>query len=103
MTGLTQNVDLVIHLAAITDASSSSERREEVEEVNYQGTKRVAQTCMENNARLLFPTTSVYGLQSEIVDETCPIEGLKPQSPYAEYKLKSEQILKEISKTRAKI
>lgn len=98
MAALTQNVDVVIHLAAITDASSSFERREEVEKVNYQGTKRVAQACIENNARLLFPsTTSVYGSQSEVVDETCSIEELKPQSPYAEYKLKSEQILQEMS------
>ena len=98
MVALTQDVNVVIHLAAITDAASSFERREEVEQVNYQGTKRVAQACFENNARLLFPsTTSVYGSQSEVVDETCPIEELNPQSPYAEYKLKSEQMLQEIS------
>jgi nucleoside-diphosphate-sugar epimerase len=97
MTALTQDVDVVIHLAAITDASSSFERREEVEQVNYQGTKRVAQACIENSARLLFPsTTSVYGSQSEVVDETCSIEELKPQSPYAEYKLKSEQMLQDM-------
>lgn len=97
MTALTQDVDVVIHLAAITDASSSFERREEVEQVNYQGTKRVAQACIENSAGLLFPsTTSVYGSQSEVVDETCPIEELKPQSPYAEYKLKSEQMLQDM-------
>lgn len=97
MTALTQDVDVVIHLAAITDASSSFEQREEVEQVNYQGTKRVAQACIENSARLLFPsTTSVYGSQSEVVDETCSIEELKPQSPYAEYKLKSEQMLQDM-------
>jgi len=97
MTALTQDVDVVVHLAAITDASSSFERREEVEQVNYEGTKRIAQACLENNASLLFPsTTSVYGSQSEVVDENCPIEELKPQSPYAEYKLKSEKMLKEI-------
>lgn len=97
MKELTQDVDVVIHLAAITDASSSFERREEVEQVNYEGTKRIAQACIENNAKLLFPsTTSVYGSQSEVVDENCPIEELKPQSPYAEYKLKSEQMLQEM-------
>jgi len=94
---LTRDVDVVVHLAAITDAASSFERRKEVEKVNYQGTKRLAQACIENNVRLLFPsTTSVYGSQSEVVDENCSIEELKPQSPYADYKLKSEQMLQEM-------
>jgi len=94
---LTKGVDAVVHLAAITDAQSSFERREEVEQVNYEGTIRVAEACMEAGASLLFPsTTSVYGSQAEVVDETCPTEGLKPQSPYAEYKLKSEQKLQEL-------
>ena len=92
-----KDIDAVIHLAAITDAPSSFERKREVELVNYEGTKRVADACIVAGAGLLFPsTTSVYGSQSELVDETCPIEELKPQSPYAEYKLKSEQMLKDL-------
>ena len=97
MVTLTQDMDVVIHLAAITDAPSSFERRKEVEQVNYEGTKRIAEACIKNSTKLLFPsTTSVYGSQSEVVDETCPAEELKPQSPYAEYKLKSEQMLQEM-------
>ena len=98
---LTQDVGAVIHLAAITDAPSSFERREEVEYVNYEGTKRVAEACIETGTSLLFPsTTSVYGSQSEVVDETCSVEELRPQSPYAEYKLKSEFMLKEMGNKR---
>lgn len=94
---LTEGMDVVIHLAAITDAPSSFERREEVEQVNYQGTKRVAEACFKNGIKLLFPsTTSVYGSQEEVVDEKCSLEDLKPQSPYAEFKLKSEQMLQEM-------
>jgi len=96
---LLDGVDCVIHLAAITDAASSFNRRDEIEKVNYDGTKRVAEACIETGTKLLFPsTTSVYGSQSEQVDETCPIEELQPQSPYAEYKLKSEQMLQEMGK-----
>ena len=99
LTALTKDIDIVIHLAAITDASASFQRREEVEQVNYEGTKRVAEACIKVGAGLLFPsTTSVYGSQSEVVDETCSVEELKPQSPYAEYKLKSEQMLEEMGK-----
>lgn len=94
---LTKDIHVVIHLAAITDAPSSFERREEVELVNYEGTRRIAQACVDNGARLLFPSsTSVYGSQSEVVDEACSIEELKPQSPYAEYKLQSEQMLQDM-------
>ena len=96
---LLDGVDCVIHLAAITDAAGSFNRRDEIEKVNYDGTKRVAEACIETGTKLLFPsTTSVYGSQSEQVDETCPIEELQPQSPYAEYKLKSEQMLQEMGK-----
>jgi len=95
---LLDGVDCVIHLAAITDAASSFNRRDEIEKVNYDGTKLVAEACIKTGTNLLFPsTTSVYGSQSEQVDETCPIEELQPQSPYAEYKLKSEVMLKEMS------
>jgi len=98
---LLKNIDYVIHLAAITDAASSFERKDEIEKVNYEGTKLIADACIEMGAKLLFPsTTSVYGSQSEQVDETCSVEELKPQSPYAEFKLKSEQMLQEMGKNQ---
>jgi len=94
-----KDVDVVVHLAAITDAPSSFDRPELVEEVNYKGTKRIAEACIETDTRLLFPsTTSVYGTQSKTVDENCLIDELKPQSPYAEYKLKSEDMLRNMGK-----
>jgi UDP-glucose 4-epimerase len=84
----------VIHLAAITDAASSFDRAEEVERINLGATRKVADACRAVGAKLIFPsTTSVYGVQEGLVDETCPIEQLKPQSPYADAKLKSEQFL----------
>lgn len=98
---LTKDMDAVVHLAAITDATSSFERREEVEQVNYEGTRKVAEACLDSGTSLLFPsTTSVYGSHSEVVDETCPINELKPQSPYADYKLKSEQMLQEMGQNK---
>lgn len=87
-------VDVVIHLAAITDAANSFAIRDRVEQVNFEGTQRVAQACVNCGCYLIFPsTTSVYGTQKEIVDETCGSEELKPQSPYAESKLKAEMLL----------
>jgi nucleoside-diphosphate-sugar epimerase len=92
LTRLFQGMDAVVHLAAITDAANSHARRDEVMEVNVEGTRRVAQASIEHHCRLFFPsTTSVYGVQSGRVDETC--SQLVPQSPYAESKRESEQLL----------
>ena len=86
------SASVLIHLAAITDAASSVDRQQEVEEINFLGTKRIAETCLTSGTQLLFPsTTSVYGSQAEVVDETC--SALRPQSPYATAKLQSELLL----------
>jgi len=91
-------VDFVIHLAAITDAASSFDNAKKVEENNLIGTIRVAQACLRTGSRLVFlSSTSVYGSQENLVDENCSIEELKPQSPYAETKLKEEAVLREYS------
>ena len=91
----------VVHLAAITDAANSFEIKETVEQVNLNGTERVAQACLKANCALIFPsTTSVYGSQAEEVDEDCPVSDLKPQSPYAEAKLRSEQLLTSLGKEK---
>jgi nucleoside-diphosphate-sugar epimerase len=92
--------DAVVHLAAITNAAASFEIQQEVERVNYLGTERVAQACLQTGCRLLFiSTTSVYGVSDGVVDENCPPEQLKPQSPYAESKLRAEQLIAELGKT----
>ena len=89
--------DCVVHLAAITNAAGSFEMGEQVELVNYGGTERVANMCLESGSPLIFlSTTSVYGSQEEVVDENCPICDLKPQSPYADSKLKAEQLLENL-------
>ena len=92
-----EGVDVVVHLAAITDAASSFNKKELVEEVNFSATVRLAQSCLKRGCALIFiSTTSVYGTQNETVDENCTLEELKPQSPYAESKLRAEGVLKEL-------
>jgi len=86
--------DVVIHLAALTDAAGSFERRNQVEQVNFAATQRVAEACLEHGTPLIaLSSTSVYGTQKSVVDEDCDIDDLKPQSPYAETKLREEQLL----------
>ena len=92
---------VVVHLAAITDAANSFQIKEEVEKVNFNGTERVAQACRQVSCGLIFPsTTSVYGSQAEEVDEDCPFSDLKPQSPYAEAKLKAERLLQNLGEEK---
>lgn len=100
MTPLLAGADCLIHLAAITDAASSFEHPEKVEEVNLKGTEIMAAACLKAGVPLVFiSTTSVYGTQAEKVDENCSLTELQPQSPYAESKLKAEQFLQEMGRT----
>jgi len=86
----------LVHLAAITDAAHSHEIPEQVEIVNFKGLQRVADACLKNKVKLLFPSsTSVYGSAEEKVDETSK---LKPQSPYAEAKLNAEKHIQKLGK-----
>jgi len=93
--------DVVIHLAAITDAAGSINKAEELEANNFQSTLRVAEACIEADASLIaLSSTSVYGTQKEQVDENCSDSELQPQSPYATTKLKEEELIASLSKEK---
>tara|TARA_A100001015_G_scaffold113821_1_gene126460 strand:- start:1950 stop:2876 length:927 start_codon:yes stop_codon:yes gene_type:complete len=94
-----KSIDVVIHLAAITDATSSFDKAKEVENNNFKSTKVIAEACSKSFTPLIcLSSTSVYGTQKNGVDEECEINDLNPQSPYAETKLKEEQFLQKLSK-----
>ena len=91
---LVAGADVLIHLAAITDAANSFGNAEQVEQNNFESTRVVALACVEAGVAMIFPSsTSVYGVQEGEVDEDCPIDQLKPQSPYAETKLREEAFI----------
>lgn len=91
-------IDVVVHLAAITDAAGSFGKASLVEENNLLSTQLIAEVCADKKIRLIgLSSTSVYGTQDEIVSENCLISELKPQSPYADTKLKEEELLKNYS------
>jgi UDP-glucose 4-epimerase len=93
--------DVVIHLAAITDAAGSVDKAEELEANNFQSTLRVAEACIEADASLIaISSTSVYGTQKNQVDENCSESELQPQSPYATTKLKEEELIANLSKDK---
>ena len=88
--------DFVIHLAAITDAAASFKNAEEVQRTNFECTMSVIDYCRSSRATLIFvSSTSVYGPQTENVDEGCSAGDLNPQSPYAESKLREENCIRD--------
>jgi len=90
-----KGADVVVHLAAITDAAGSFDKAELLENNNFNATKKIAESCYKTNTKLItLSSTSVYGTQESIVDENCSESDLKPQSPYATTKLKEERLVK---------
>tara|TARA_B100000780_G_scaffold278780_1_gene253633 strand:+ start:165 stop:1088 length:924 start_codon:yes stop_codon:yes gene_type:complete len=94
-----KKIDYVIHLASMTNAEKSFGRESEMYKNNIDCLKTVIEFCKKNNSKLIhLSSTSVYGKQTKIVDETCEKKYLKPQSPYADIKLIEERMLKKESK-----
>ncbi len=96
-----QDANVVIHLAAITDAVGSFDKAEQVEENNYNATLKLSEACIETGASLIsLSSTSVYGSNQEVVSEDCSPEELNPQSPYATTKLREERLIAKLCKER---
>ena len=96
--GLFTGADAVVHLAALTNGART-DLHAQMERVNVAGTERVARACAALGIGLLFPsTTSVYGVPHGVVTEDCAEEDLQPQSPYAGWKLQSEELLRSLAR-----
>ena len=95
------HADVVVQLAALTNAAASFQNKDEVENVNYNATVRIAQACAAaGSAMIHLSSTSVYGTQKEVVDEDCSSDELQPQSPYAETKLREERFLQSLASSQ---
>jgi len=92
-------IDYVIHLASMTNAAGSFNKKKEMYKNNIDCMKNIINFCKKRKAKLIhISSTSVYGKQSSIVDENCEKRFLKPQSPYADIKLIEEEMLKKETK-----
>jgi nucleoside-diphosphate-sugar epimerase len=80
--------EVVVHLAAKTDAANSDN---DTLFHNLEATRKVVDECKRVGAYLIYvSSTSVYGQAGGIVDEDSE---LNPQSPYAEAKILEESLL----------
>ena len=89
-----KNINYVIHCASMTNAEKSFGKEKEMYKNNIDCLRNVISFCKKNNSKLIhLSSTSVYGKQTDIVDENCEEKYLKPQSPYADIKLIEEKML----------
>lgn len=94
LSSIFNGADIVVHLAALTEATTSLEEPEEYERVNYIGTKNILELCKKFSVKMIhFSSTSIYGTTKKVVDENCDKEDINPQSPYAETKFKEELLV----------
>ena len=90
-------IDNVIHLASITNAVASVSNKKEVYRNNLGCFNNVLKFCKKRKIKLIhLSSTSIYGSQELYIDENC--RELLPQSPYAEVKIKEENLLKKTNK-----
>ncbi len=90
-----RNIDSVVHLAAITGAASTHDRREETLAVNCDGTENVLTAAgkFDVDSVVVASSCNNYGrAASTNIDETTE---QNPLNPYAESKVTSEQLLAE--------
>jgi nucleoside-diphosphate-sugar epimerase len=92
-------IDYIIHLASMTNAAGSFDKKSEMYKNNIECMKNIINFCKIKKSKLIhISSTSVYGKQAALVDETCEEKFLKPQSPYADIKLIEERMLQKASK-----
>ena len=95
-----KGISIVFHFASMTNAEKSFGKEKEMFSNNLNCLKTVIKFCKKTNAKLVhLSSTSVYGKQTDLVDETCEKKYLKPQSPYAKIKIMEENILKKNTKS----
>jgi nucleoside-diphosphate-sugar epimerase len=90
-----RGVDTVIHLAAITGAASTHDRREETLAVNRDGTENILTAAGKFDVETVVLASSCnnYGrVASRDIDEET---GMNPLNPYAESKVATERLLRE--------
>ena len=90
---INHKIDIILHLASITNAEDSVKFRSKVFNNNLKSFKNIIKFAKLNNSKFIhISSTSIYGSKDKIITENC--KQLIPQSPYAEIKLLEEKYLK---------
>ena len=96
---LIKKIDVVIHLAATTDAAASIGKFNKIKKNNYENTKLICDLSSIYKKKIIFiSSTSVYGSSNKIMYENDV--NLNPQSPYADIKISEEKYIQKLSKKK---
>ena len=94
---ITRDVDGVFHQAALTSVQESFSRPEEYYNVNVNGTENILKLALKNNFKIVYASSSsVYGNPEKIPIKESDMKN--PINPYAETKLKKEELAIKYSK-----
>ena len=98
----TENIDGVFHQAALASIQDSYSKPDEYHSVNVNGTENILKLAQKNNFKIVYASSSsVYGNPERI-----PIkeeDSKNPINPYAETKLKKEELAIKYSKNGVKV
>ena len=93
----TQNIDGVFHQAALASVQESFIKPEEYQNVNVNGTENILKLALKNNFKIVYASSSsVYGNPEKIPIKESDMKN--PINPYAETKLKKEELAIKYSK-----
>ena len=98
----TENIDGIFHQAALASIQDSYLKPDEYHSVNVNGTENILKLAQKNNFKIVYASSSsVYGNPKKI-----PIkeeDSKNPINPYAETKLKKEELAIKYSKNGVKV
>ena len=97
-----QNIDGVFHQAALASVQDSFSKPDEYHDVNVNGTENILKLAKKNDFRVVYASSSsVYGSPERIpIKES---DKKNPINPYAETKLKKEQLAIKYSEMGVKV
>lgn len=93
ISNIVKETDIIIHLAALTNAESSLSKKKKFIKHNFNCSNNIFEIANRHKKKIIFiSSTSVYGSQKKIVYEDDE-QFINPQSPYAIAKIKEEKLL----------
>jgi UDP-glucose 4-epimerase len=97
-----KNIDGVFHQAALASVQDSFSKPDEYHNVNVNGTENILKMAKKNNFKVVYASSSsVYGNPEKIpIKES---DSKNPINPYAETKLKKEELAVKYSKIGVKV